>query len=152
MSSSTWQDKVLGDWTCDDISCWLQGIGQAGVAKKFKEQQIDGKALVLLREQDVKEILEQDSVGTRVKVWNEIEQLQIPQKHNNSSKKRHGNENALENGRNERQVELQLSIEFKAIEQQWEKLKKEFEIVENIDTWEKEKRGGQNLDVEILNA
>ena len=92
MASSNWKEKVVNDWSCYDISCWLRSIDQASIAKKFRKQQIDGKALALLQKQDVKEILENDSVGTRVKVWNEIEKLRLTkQKRRNVRSRRNTN-------------------------------------------------------------
>ncbi|KAJ8680307.1 hypothetical protein QAD02_016094 [Eretmocerus hayati] len=48
--------KNIADWTTNDVISWLtqHGHGDPLVVSKFREHQIDGKALLTLREEDLK--------------------------------------------------------------------------------------------------
>ena len=69
--------KVVTDWSINDVVSWLTqtGHGDPQTIEKFKEHEIDGKALLTLREDDLK-IMADLRIGVIKRLNISIKQLQ----------------------------------------------------------------------------
>jgi hypothetical protein len=50
-------DCCVLDWSADEVQAWLKTKKYEDVSSSFEAQEIDGKALLLLKEDDLKSIL-----------------------------------------------------------------------------------------------
>jgi len=66
------------DWSIDDVGKWLDQVGWSRYRPKFLEQEIDGKALLLIVEKQLKEDFDVKIMGHRLKLWDEIQKLKKP--------------------------------------------------------------------------
>ena len=70
--------KNVADWTPEDVSTWLEEMGQGRFSYLFREvHDIDGKALLTLREEDLKSsAMNIKKIGDIKRLYINIKQLQ----------------------------------------------------------------------------
>ena len=70
--------KNVSEWTSEDVSTWLEEIGQGRFSYLFREvHDIDGKALLTLREEDLKSsVMNIKKIGEIKRLYISIKQLQ----------------------------------------------------------------------------
>lgn len=69
--------KNVIEWTPTDVIAWLKEIGYEEYAALFYKHEIDGKVLLMLKEEDLKsDIMNIDKMGVIKKLYLAIKQLQ----------------------------------------------------------------------------
>lgn len=69
--------KNVIEWTPTDVITWLEEIGYGEYASLFYKHEIDGKVLLMLKEEDLKsDIMNIDKMGAIKKLYLAIKQLQ----------------------------------------------------------------------------
>lgn len=69
--------KNVIEWTSTDVMRWLQETGYEEYATLFYEHDIDGKVLLMLKEEDLKsDIMNINKIGVIKKLYLAIKQLQ----------------------------------------------------------------------------
>lgn len=68
--------KQIVHWNTDGVSKWLKTIGYESCCVNFKEQKINGRALLMLNEDDLREIIKHN-VGQRKNLFHLIRTIQI---------------------------------------------------------------------------
>lgn len=68
--------KNIKKWSIDSTLKWLKSIGYEDCDKYFLEQNINGQALLMLNEDDLKEVIKHN-VGQRKNLYHLIKQLQV---------------------------------------------------------------------------
>ncbi|CAF0788450.1 unnamed protein product [Brachionus calyciflorus] len=68
--------KSIKKWNIDITLKWLSNIGYNDCTKYFREHKINGRALLMLNEDDLKEIIKHN-VGQRKNLYHIIKQLQL---------------------------------------------------------------------------
>jgi len=66
-------DKEVENWSLEDISNWLHEITFGVLSGRFKDNDIDGEALLLMRFEDLKDL--NINLGSRLKLWRQIEEI-----------------------------------------------------------------------------
>ena len=76
-SRAKMKSKTVSEWTIDDVVTWLSqsGHGDPDIIEKFKEHEIDGKALLILKEDDLKS-MSGFRIGAMKRLYISIKQLQ----------------------------------------------------------------------------
>ena len=64
-------------WTVEDVANFIHSAGFESAAETFKEQEIDGKSLLLMKRQDVISGLPGLRVGPALKIFSFINHLQV---------------------------------------------------------------------------
>lgn len=75
-SRAKMRPKNVTDWSVNDVVSWLMqtGHGDPGLIENFRDHEIDGKALLTLREDDLKAISNRIGIVKRLNI--SIKQLQ----------------------------------------------------------------------------
>lgn len=68
--------KSIKKWSVETTLDWLGSIGYEDCAKYFREHKINGRALLMLNEDDFKEVI-RHNVGQRKNLYHIVKQLQI---------------------------------------------------------------------------
>lgn len=69
--------KNVVEWTSSDVVAWLKETGYEEYASVFRAHEIDGKVLLMLKEEDLKsEIMNIHKIGAIKKIYLAIKQLQ----------------------------------------------------------------------------
>lgn len=68
--------KSIKKWSVETTLDWLINIGYSDCTKYFKEHKINGRALLMLNEDDLKEVIKHN-VGQRKNLYHIVKQLQI---------------------------------------------------------------------------
>lgn len=69
--------KNVIEWTPNDVVAWLKETGHAEYANLFYKHEIDGKVLLMLKEEDLKsDIMNINKIGAIKKIYLAIKQLQ----------------------------------------------------------------------------
>ena len=79
--------KNVSKWSTDAIARWLKSINYADAEKHFVEHSINGRALLMLNEDDLKEII-RHNVGQRKNLYHLIRVLQIRYNHYMNNRKK----------------------------------------------------------------
>jgi len=66
-------DREVPHWAVEDVHNWLQENGFSILCRKFKENDIDGEALLLMHFEDLREL--NINLGIRLKLWSRIEEI-----------------------------------------------------------------------------
>lgn len=76
--------KSISDWTTNDVGIWLISIDFSKFVENFQSQNITGRALLLIREEDMKDV-GVVKLGDKLLLWNMIQNLR--QLHDRKQKK-----------------------------------------------------------------
>lgn len=74
-------DCNVENWTTNDVKQWLKSLGYNDYIRIFQEQCINGKALLLINENDIKDLIV-NSIGDRKNIYFNIKKLQKSYKKN----------------------------------------------------------------------
>ena len=81
-------DNPIG-WDVDRVGAWLQGLGMGQYKASFASNKVDGKALLSLEKQELKEDLEVAALGDRKALWESIERMQARRRSSASPSSHH---------------------------------------------------------------
>ena len=69
-------NKNVADWSCSDVTHWLEDTGHEQYVSVFQEHDIDGKALLALKEDDNIQPTQKPKIGPYKRLFISIKKLQ----------------------------------------------------------------------------